>query len=428
MGLFASSLVAACGNDAGGPVAPGPSAGGSTATGGSSVQPTGGTATGGTANGGANTGGTAAGGSSGAGGASACPPNSVKHADDGMCHCQPASLMMCADGCGDFMTDPDHCGGCMTKCTATQACNAGKCTVAPTPVVPAPATCGGMHLAVNAGKLYYTDSMAGTVSSVAITGGAPTPLVSAQMKPTTIMVNGTALFWLAFGAKAVMTSPLTGGAGAAVTPTSTDDINGFTIDGTTLYWAAGFKVSKMPIAGGAPVEVGHEDSGVPHGLAVAGMYIGYPAAVNGDIDVMKMVEGTPAVCASEDSVTAVNKNCGRLARSQGDLVLDSIFIIGDDAYWANMAQITTSSASAPTGFNTTVTNSPSDKKITAFTVAGGKVYFADESGGVFQSPLTANSTATSIARGQKNPTSVAADDANVYWANEDCSIMSAPLK
>jgi hypothetical protein len=437
-GLFVGSVIAACSNDAG-PIAAGPSTSG-TGTGGNSVVPNGGTMTGGTATGGVTAGGTATGGT---GGATACGPNSLRHADDGMCHCQPASLTMCADGCGDLPTDPDHCGDCMTKCGPTQACAASKCSAAPMMVVPAAATCDGMHLAVSAGKLYWTDTMAGTLSSVATTGGAVTKLVEAQMKPTTIVVNGTSLYWLASDAKSVMTATTAGATPKAVVTSTTDEIGGFTLsaDGMTLYWAAGVKVSKMPVAGGAAVEVGHEDSGIPHGLAVLDPYIGFPADINGDIDVMK-IGAAPAVCASPDSVTAVNLNCGRLARSQGDLILDTIYIVGDNAYWANATEITTSSVSAPTGANTTIASvglvNSAALKVSAFTVSGGKVYFADEpldtdkepthSGYIYQAPLMEAAPITTMARGQKMPTSMVADDANLYWATSDCAIMSMPLK
>jgi hypothetical protein len=77
-------------------------------------------------------------------------------------------------------------------------------------------------------------------------------------------------------------------------------------------------------------------------------------------------------------------------------------------------------------------------EVSAFTVAGGKVYFADKpldtdqdpthSGYIYQAALTESAPITIMARGQKGPTSIAVDDTNVYWATGDCAIMSMPLK
>ena len=430
-GLLVGGLISACSTD-NNTIAAGPTTAGMSSVGGNSVVPSGGNA--GAATGGSTAGGATAGGTGGSGGASACGPNSLKHAD-GLCYCQPSTLTQCADGCGDLMTDPDRCGDCMTKCKATQACAAGKCGAEPTTVLPAAAGCGAMRLAVAGGKLYFSDPTKGTISSVATTGGAATVLVPNQMMPTAIALSATSIFWLASGAKSVMTASLAGAGPKAVATSATDAIGGFTLspDGMTVYFAAGVKVNKTPAAGGGAVtEIGHEDSGMPQALALSAdeKYIGFPADVNGDVDVMKIVEGTPAVCASDDSTTAVNMNCGRLGRSQGDLILDTIFIVADVAYWANGLDMKSSSASTPTGFNDSFASSSSSTatKITAFTVGGGKVYFADDSGFVYQAPLMTNAPVTTMARGQTKPTSLVADDANLYWATEDCAIASMPLK
>jgi hypothetical protein len=251
------------------------------------------------------------------------------------------------------------------------------------------------------------------------------------MAPTLLSVTATDVFWLASGAKAVMSAPLAGGGNpTTVVMPQTDAIGGFTLseDGKTVYFAAGKVVSKVASTGGTPTEVGHEDSGIPKALAVSGTFVGYPTDINGDVDVMK-ITGTPSVCASEDAMVP-NKDCARLARSQGSLNFDTIYIIGDNAYWANQTSIYTSSASMPSGFNDTITQatSPTAGGITAFTINKNVVYLADDSGYIYSAPLMLMSEAKTLARGQTKPTSMAADDANVYWANGDCSIVSLPLK
>jgi hypothetical protein len=301
-------------------------------------------------------------------------------------------------------------------------------------VVPAAAGCGSMMIAVSAGKLYYTDKMHGTVSSVAVAGGAPTSVATAQMAPTLLSVTADKVFWLATGAKQIYSAPLAGGAATGVLKApETEEIGGFALtpDGMSVVYSAKTFIKKVPAAGGADaVEVGHEDSGIPKALAVTDKFVGYPADINGDVDVMQLM-ATPSVCASEDAMGGVvNKDCKRLARSQGSLNFNSIFIIGDNAYWANQTSIYTSSASMPSGFNDSVVqaNSPTANGITAFTIVNNVVYLSDDSGVIYSAPLMKDSMPTQLVRGQKAPTSIAADDANLYWADGDCSIKSLPLK
>jgi hypothetical protein len=271
--------------------------------------------------------------------------------------------------------------------------------------------------------------MHGTVKSIATTGGTAMPVATGQMAPTLISVNGTSVYWLATGSKAIMKSTA-GGAPQSVT-TSTGDIGGFTLsaDGNTLYFASGVTVNKTSTTpGGTVTEVGHEDKGIPHALTVEGNLIGYPAKGTGDVDIMTMVDGTPAVCASESS-TLVNKNCVRVARSQGSLYYDNIYILMGQAYWGNDAVVQTATASDTTGVDTNVAgNVGNAQSLAAFSITGQTVYFADDTGFVYQAPLMKNATPAALARGQMGITAIVADANNAYWANGDCSIMSLPLK
>ena len=428
--VLAGMLISACSSDTPNqqPAAGSPGASGSNMTSGGSGG------SGGVATGGGGTGGSAQG-----GGLAMvdghCPPNSLKHADN-LCYCQPSTLTACSNGCGDLQTDPDRCGNCDTKCMPSQACAAGKCGAAPTTLVPAAAGCGAMHLAVAGGTLYWTDKMHGTVSSVATAGGMPKPLATGQMAPTLLSVTATSLFWLATGSNSVMTAPLAGTTPMPVftPPALTAPIGGFTLsaDGMSLLYSTKTAVMKTTAApGGTPAEVGHEDSGIPRALAAVGDFIAYPADVNGDVDVMKVVPGMPSVCASEDAAPpVVNLNCNRLARSQGTLNFDNIFIVGDNVYWVNGLQVSTSSASMPSGFNETVVGitSPDAQVISAFSIYKNFVFVADDAGFISKAPLMVDAPVTTLARAQMAPTSIVADDANVYWATSDCAIMSLPLQ
>jgi hypothetical protein len=418
----------------GGGTSGGVATGGVTAGGVSGAGTTGGVPMGGVSGGGVNGGTGGFGGSAGGfagNNPNTCPPNSVRHADDMLCHCQPATLTQCADGCGDLTLDPDHCGNCDTKCGPTVTCTASQCGVAPTTLVPAVTGCGALQLALGGGKLYWTDRLHGSLSSVAITGGAPQPLLQNQAAPTQIIVSGSSLYWLASGKKSIMTAT-TAGASPTIVMQSADDIGGFTlsIDGQTLYFSAGTKVNKTTSApGGAVTEVGHEDAGIPRGLALTGNLIAFPTDLNADVDVMTLVDGTPAVCATPDSTTAVNLNCARAARSQGLLLLDSIFIVNGRVHWANGLSLLSAPVVNPQDFSETsaTAQSPMASTITAFTIEAQNSYLADDAGFVYQATVIPNGPTLAIARGQGAPTSIVADATHVYWATQDCAIRSTPV-
>jgi hypothetical protein len=362
-----------------------------------------------------------------------CVPGALAHPDDMLCYCQPTTLTQFSDGCFDPQTDPDHCGApCAAKCGATQVCSAGKCGATPTTFVPAATGCGAIRLALSGTTLYWTDTMHGTVKSIATMAGATAKTIASTEKtPTLVIANGTSVFWLATGTmNAIMKSTAGAAAMPVYTATTTDPIHGFTVssDGNTVYFAVGTKISKVASTGGAASEVGHEDSGIPHALSVDGSNIGYPTEVNGDVDIMTM-GAAPAVCASVDSTTATNSNCNRVARSQGTLNFEAILLTGGNAYWGNQAQIQTAAVADATGVNTTVASAdPSASSLPAISFNNGSVFFADDVGFIYKAPLMKNAAVTEIARAQMGTTSVVGDDANAYWATGDCAIMTAPVK
>jgi hypothetical protein len=430
--LMLGNALASCSSKAEDPPATPGNTGGTVSVAGSTGGGAGGAAAG-TTSGGAGAGGDAAGsGGAAAGAGGSCGLRAIRDPMDGMCRCQPTTLTMCSDGCHDPMKDPDHCGQCENPCGATSACEMGACTAPPTEVVAAAAGCGGISLAVAGGTLYWASAMTGTIQSQAA-AGTPMMVATGQMGPKSLQVHGDALYWLNTGSNEVMSVPLAGGTPAAVVTaamvTSTEGLGGYTLsaDAMTIYFADGVTIYSLPVAGGTPTEVGHEDSGIPRAMAVENDLIVFPADINGDIDVMTIMDGTPAVCASDDSTTAVNANCARIARSQGALNLDTIFLVGGNAYWVNQQSVQTSSATTPTGFNDTVATGSADaSKLNAFTLFDGVSYFGDDKGNVFSAPLMVMATPKKLARGQMDITSFAADATTVYWANGDCSIQSLP--
>jgi hypothetical protein len=136
-------------------------------------------------------------------------------------------------------------------------------TLTPRPGPPA-------HIAVDDTSVYWTEMMEGAVMKVALGGGTPA-LVASANSPWAIAVDATSVYWLGNG---VMKAAK--GGGPAITLASPPPIlpnAGIAVDGTNVYWSSGppgasSGVSKVPLDGGTPTLVAEVMSTVPGPIAV----------------------------------------------------------------------------------------------------------------------------------------------------------------
>ncbi len=367
-----------------------------------------------------------------------CVPGALEHTD-GLCYCQPQSLLYCSEGCFDPQNDADHCARCTTACGDTQVCNAGKCGAKPSLVQASAAGCGALHLALAANVLYWTNTVAGSVSRSAIGSTVVSKISSTEKAPGLIQGSADSVYWIDHGTNHSLVRSVSGATPqtlyvAPVPYTSAYEagaINGLavTTDGS-VYFSMYKSVYKITGGTGAPVEVGHEQSGIPHALYVdeSQHSLAYPTDINGDVDVMTLGT-TPAVCAWQESTTPTTANCVRAAQGQGGLFLDAVFLSGSNAFWAEYTSIEAASTVAGDNHNFHVTSgSSSAARYTAFSFSNGSAYFVDDTGFVGSSPLLESAVGKGLARDQQGATSIVADTTNAYWATADCSILGAPLK
>jgi hypothetical protein len=61
-----------------------------------------------------------------------------------------------------------------------------------------------VNIAIDEENVYWTDLSAGTVSKIALTGGAPVVLASDQDEPWTVAVDSTSVYWTNSGSGTVM--------------------------------------------------------------------------------------------------------------------------------------------------------------------------------------------------------------------------------
>jgi hypothetical protein len=358
----------------------------------------------------------------------ACVAGAYPHG--GVCVCQDGTPTVCGNACVDVMVDNNNCGSCGTACGATATCVAGHCGPAATTLVPAITGCMALTLAAGGGSVYYADEGHNSISKIPSAGGAATVVSSTEMAPTWLTLSGTTLFWYNKTNKTIRMSAA--GAAPANVYVSADPKGvtgfGFSADGATVYFSEGTNINSIPAAGGvAPTIVGMEQhGGLPGAIAVSGTTLAYPTNLNSDVDVIKVVAGTPALCGMEDPADSnklIQVNCTRIARSQGEIFLNSIFAIGGKAYWIDGSNIKSESLTPAADATFDSISMTSASAITAAAATATTIYVAED-GFIDKTPLVKDSVLIQIARGQKAPTSIAVDGTKVYWATSDCTIGS----
>jgi hypothetical protein len=415
-----------------------------------------------------------------------CPMQGA-YARNGICMCQADMPDICNNVCVDLRSDDDHCGDCATKCPATSVCNAGKCSAGTAVVLPAPAaaaspdggaaSCGPLRLVAAGGNLIWTDTQKGTVNSMPVTGGTPTVIASGQMAPTHLQVVGGNVFWLNSAEKKIMKSALTAGTPAPVVtaPATDSQLGGFAVtsDGATVYFSSSkpdattkpqATISKVAATGGAITIVGAQDHGVPVAVAIDGTTVAFPVNGNGDVNAISVMDAKLAQCGlppAAGSTDEIDINCSRLGRSQGGLFIDDIFAFGGSAYWLDGSQLKSGVVMGNTaGSYKVIAPSLNSNTITAFTLDGTSMFYMAETGtrncaaymdpkdtsspcvtwgpatGALVQKATAaveNGTAVPVARvidthdatQVMGVTSVAVDATKVYFATDECGILSA---
>jgi hypothetical protein len=309
--------------------------------------------------------------------------------------------------------------------------------VTPTEVVTAMG-CGNIRLVLSGGKIYYTNKNAGTVNSVAVTGGTPTPIAMNQNKPNPIAVDGTNVYWGNDGDKTVMKQALTAGATAmTLVPASTDPdptpdpntlnaAHALLVSGATLYIGRAYDTYKIATSGGALTHLSHsptENLGIPGALALDGTYL-YETEIAHNAITREIVDGTQNGLL-QDGVTHQLLAPDRIAVSRANLVTDAIEISGQYVVWANGTNIE-SHDKTKTQFEgatlNVLANSAEFSSLSGFVITGSKIYMGEADSSeveVVALNLTPGDAGTPVAnvivKNQANPAEFAADDTSVYY-------------
>jgi hypothetical protein len=218
-------------------------------------------------------------------------------------------------------------------------------------------------IAAYAGTVYWTDAVAGTVSSLAVDGGSPVVVAAGLPQPDSIVVDATDVYFWNIGDGTVRRL-----AEPSVVVATGDAISGMALDAANLYYGTGDgSMIKVPRGGGSA----------------------------------EILFAGPLTTAGEPQYPAWG------------LALDS-----EKVYWMSLALF----SNLPPGLVSFV---PLDGGPNAILCTGcaGTAIAADPSGVYWTENYTGNITSfrggrrSPVASGQESPQAIATDATSVYWLN-----------
>jgi hypothetical protein len=339
-------------------------------------------------------------------------------------------------------------GGAHAGATGTAGSGGGSGAPAAMPVELINVTgCGNLRLALANGTLYYTNQLAGTVSSIAVTGGTPKVIAMDQKQPNPIAVDATNAYWGNNGDGNVMKAPVAGGtasilfaapgADGGAPDAGTDAMsypNALLVNGTTLFVGRGLDTYKIPTAGGSAVQLSHSlEIGFPGAFAFDGTHL-YQTEMSHNAITRESIDGMQKGAITDGSIHPLAPD--RIAVSRAALVTDAIQLSGQNLVWANgtdlefhdkdmsETQMTVSRINSAAGFN----------PLSGFVISDNKIYLGETSdNNVEVTPLTFVQAADApppvvIAMHQPNPAEFAADATSIYYTTITSSAATGTCK
>jgi hypothetical protein len=303
----------------------------------------------------------------------------------------------------DVMSDPLHCGACGHDCLGG-ACVAGVCQA--TALVEARPAPGGLVIA--GGLAFWTETgSGGSVMQVAVTGGMPQPVATAQAGPAPITADGSFVYWInQAGTYQVMRAPVGGGAPPTPLASGSGTPGVIVIVGNTLYWPspATSEIMQYPLPGGPAARFFATTT--PWSIALDGAAAFWTNQPGGAVLMLPSGQTTAMTIASTQP-------------SPASISLSSVAVVWIDQGTATMSYSDSAiwrySRADGTAAKLTDGNGPG-----TITVDAVYAYFVDRAGGrILRIALDAapGTAPTPLATSQPQPIKIVNDASAVYWTN-----------
>jgi hypothetical protein len=308
--------------------------------------------------------------------------------------------------CGDTTMNADHCGRCDHSCLGG-TCSGGKCQ-------PVALTTGASprHVALDNTHVFYVDSKNAHVGQLNKDGSAKVDLALGGTKnnyPQGLAIDGTNVYW--GGIDGVLFRCAIGGCANAPTGVAnTTSFRDLVVDATNVYWIEDTSPNRIKVAS----KTGTNQNGTQ--LASA-------ASFN------RLAQDTDYLYASGDDGTI-----RRIAKSNGALTTVgqaaasslSIAVDGTSVYFSDGDDPASINRAAKTGgANGTPLAASQHHPYGGIAYDANNLFWLNSYVGIGQNNgqvmtcTFAACTPGSLADNQREPISIAVDDAAIYWANFD---------
>jgi hypothetical protein len=290
------------------------------------------------------------------------------------------------------------------------------------------------HIAVNAEKIYWTNSGTeknsftdGAVMTMPIAGGSATTLANGLSQVKGIAADAKNVYWASSGTErnnftdsAVMMMPAGGGAAAIKLASGQAHINDIAVDAKNIYWTTQGTVAKMhtdgtvmmvPIAGGTPT------------CLASGRYYTNGIAVDAE-NIYWIDKGNAGKRYTDGAVMKMPIRGGEpVVLASGQREPEWIAVDDTSVYWTNSRETV---MRAPIQGGSSSALASGQRNIQGIAVYGKNVYWVnagkkgdDGSYGTVMILPVSGGTPKPVASAQRSPAGIAADGSGIYWTSRN---------
>jgi hypothetical protein len=348
---------------------------------------------------------------------------------NGQCRC-PDGQSECGGACVDETNDPGNCGGCGIACEGGATCSDAGCSSCP----PGETVCSGVCVDLQSDP-NDCGACGAACSGTCARGRCLVTIAQNQASPQGIAVDSSNVYWTTIRETGyptddgtVFMEALDGG---APVPLARDQGSAFylTVNFGAVYWSSNYD----GYPGGDSIRSAQVGAAPPFLGSVLASGINARSAVLADSTSVYWVDqfdsavlkvplkgGTPVTIASAAALSDAGLEMGYGADGVGWFALDAT-----NVYWTSPAFGLVLSVPLGGGAFTVLASGQNQPAVLAMDAT--HLYWSNYGSGEIMKLALGGGAPTAIVSGQSSPAYVAVDSTSVYWTNGFTDILKAPL-